>query len=192
MFSLQKIVSKFLPRVRAVYVREAIFFSFLVNPWSTIGAKLKEFIVKYNLERPWSLEEGPESHHRASVIFGTETRSWLRSGLVPQTWDVEVVSSVFCHISVVFKLADGVQASPWEKRKSHSQQKHRQDIRGRLCVKWHGPASFSQRVRDKQGQSTSGDSSPQQVLIYQALRVCCLLPSRACLLSGLLLRRHNV
>lgn len=55
--------------------KKRLFFSFLVIPWSTIFAKSKEFIVKYILERPWSLEEGSESHPRATVILGTEMRS---------------------------------------------------------------------------------------------------------------------
>lgn len=56
-------------------------------PLSTICAKPKEPLVKYNLERLWSTEEGPKSQPRAAVTLGTETRSWLSSGLVPQTWE---------------------------------------------------------------------------------------------------------
>lgn len=52
---------------------------------------------------------------------------------------MEVVSSVFCRISLVFNLADGVKPSPWEKRKSCSQQKHCQDIVD-VCM-WSGSGS---------------------------------------------------
>lgn len=76
-FCLQKIRSKFLARVRMIYVRRGGLL-FLVTALSTICAKPKEYLVKYNLERQWSMEEGHESCHRAVVIVGIKTGSWSK------------------------------------------------------------------------------------------------------------------
>lgn len=76
-FCLQKIRSKFLARVRMIYVRRGGLL-FLVTALSTICAKPKEYLVKYNLGRQWSMEEGRESCHRAVVTVGIKTGSWSK------------------------------------------------------------------------------------------------------------------
>lgn len=74
-FCLQKIRSKFLARVRMIYVRRGGLL-FLVTALSTICAKPKEYLVKYNLGRQWSMEEGRESCHRAVVTVGIIQNHW--------------------------------------------------------------------------------------------------------------------
>lgn len=96
-------------------------FSFLSYSFVNRLCKPKKYVVKCNLERQWSTEEGLESCHRADWCNWHHSDELAKSLAVsPRLGDVEVVGSVFCHIRVVFNLADGIRPSPWEKRKSLS------------------------------------------------------------------------
>lgn len=67
------------------------------------------------------MEEGPESCHSAGCCNWCCSEELVKAlALSSRLGNVEVVSFVFCCISLVFNLADGLKPSPWEKRKSLS------------------------------------------------------------------------
>ena len=61
-----------------VYLRRGGLL-FLVTALSTICAEPTDYPVKYNLERQWSVEEGPERCHGAVVTTGIKTVKALAS-----------------------------------------------------------------------------------------------------------------
>jgi len=96
-------------------------FSFFSYSFVNHLCRAKEYVVKCNLERKWSTEEGPESFHSADCCNWCCSEELVKAlALSSRLGNVEVVSFVFCHISLVFNLADGLKPSPWEKRKSLS------------------------------------------------------------------------
>lgn len=72
-----------------MYVRRSFLsFSFVIS-LSTVCAKPEASVVKNNLERLGSVEEGPESHHRAAVTFGFENEKLVKLWPCPSdlgTW----------------------------------------------------------------------------------------------------------
>lgn len=103
------------------------------------------------------MEEGLESCHRADCCNRRCSEGLVQAlALSPRLGNVEVESSVFCHISLVFNLADGVKPSPWEKG-SHSLDRSTVRIFVDVSV-WSGTGlchSPSEWVSDRKGLSTS-------------------------------------
>lgn len=82
---------------------------------------------------------------------------------------MEVVSSVFCRISLVFKLADGAEPSPWETGSGALG-----SSTARMCVQRGAQACGV--LPAGQGQ---GEIPHQQIPTYRALILCSRLPAHA-------------